>query len=94
MVNILDLCQLNSIIHIEYISDLFRCHIAPRPGSLVVERSPGMREVGGSIPGRDKAKVENFIYRRGHFRYRTIVSGYIYKYFKIDYPCPLIHTQK
>ncbi len=27
---------------------------APRPGSVVVERSPGMREVGGSIPGRAK----------------------------------------
>ncbi len=26
--------------------------ILPRPGSVVVERSPGMREVGGSIPGR------------------------------------------
>ncbi len=24
--------------------------IPPRPGSVVVERSPGMREVGGSIP--------------------------------------------
>ncbi len=29
----------------------------PRPGSVVVERSPGMREVGGSIPGRVKEKT-------------------------------------
>ncbi len=29
----------------------------PRPGSVVVERSPGMREVGGSIPGRVKQKT-------------------------------------
>ncbi len=28
--------------------------LLPRPGSVVVERSPGMREVGGSIPGRVK----------------------------------------
>ncbi len=29
-------------------------HIEPRPGSIVVERSPGMQEVGGSMPGRVK----------------------------------------
>ncbi len=34
--------------------------IAPRPGSVVVERSPGMREVGGSIPGRFKQKPLKF----------------------------------
>ncbi len=32
----------------------------PRPGSVVVERSPGMREVGGSIPGRVKQKKLKF----------------------------------
>ncbi len=32
----------------------------PRPGSVVVERSPGMREVGGSIPGRVKQKTLKF----------------------------------
>ncbi len=32
----------------------------PRPGSVVVERSPGMREVGGSIPGRVKKKTLKF----------------------------------
>ncbi len=32
----------------------------PRPGSVVVERSPGMREVGGSIPGRLKQKTLKF----------------------------------
>ncbi len=28
-----------------------------RPGSVVVEHSPGMREVGGSIPGHVKQKA-------------------------------------
>ncbi len=32
----------------------------PRLGSVVVERSPGMREVGGSIPGRVKQKTLKF----------------------------------
>ncbi len=32
----------------------------PRPGSVVVERSPGMREVGGLIPGRVKQKTLKF----------------------------------
>ncbi len=32
----------------------------PRPGSVVVERLPGMREVGGSIPGRVKQKTLKF----------------------------------
>ncbi len=32
----------------------------PRPGSVVVERSPGMREVGGSIPGHVKQKTLKF----------------------------------
>ncbi len=32
----------------------------PRPGSVVVERSPGMWEVGGSIPGRVKQKTLKF----------------------------------
>ncbi len=32
----------------------------PRPGSVVVERSPGVREVGGSIPGRVKQKMLKF----------------------------------
>lgn len=40
-------------------------------------------------PGLECEKVENFIYRCEHFRYQTIVSGYIYKYYKIDKPCPL-----
>ncbi len=31
-----------------------------RPGSVVVERSPGMREVGGSIPDRVKQKTLKF----------------------------------
>ncbi len=34
--------------------------VTPRPGSIVVERSPGMREVGGSIPGRVKRKTLKF----------------------------------
>ncbi len=29
----------------------------PWPGSVVVERSPGMREIGGSIPGHVKQKT-------------------------------------
>ncbi len=33
---------------------------SPRLGSVVVERSPGMREVGGSIPGRVKHKTLKF----------------------------------
>ncbi len=32
----------------------------PRPGSVVVERSPGMLEVGGSIPGRVEQKTLKF----------------------------------
>ncbi len=32
----------------------------PRPGSVVVERSPGMRDVGCSIPGRVKQKTLKF----------------------------------
>ncbi len=32
----------------------------PRPGSVVVERSPGMREVGGLIPGCVKQKTLKF----------------------------------
>ncbi len=32
----------------------------PRPGSVVVERSPSMREVGGSIPGHVKQKTLKF----------------------------------
>ena len=31
-----------------------------RPGSVVVERSPGMREIGGPIPGRVKLKTSTF----------------------------------
>ncbi len=34
--------------------------VSPRPGSVVVERSPGMQEVGGSIPGRIKQKTLKF----------------------------------
>ncbi len=34
--------------------------MGPRPGSVVVEHSPGMREFGGSIPGRDKQKTLKF----------------------------------
>ncbi len=32
----------------------------PRPGSVVVERAPGMREVVGSIPGCVKQKTLKF----------------------------------
>ncbi len=32
----------------------------PRPGSVVVEHSPGMQEVGGLIPGRVKQKTLKF----------------------------------
>ncbi len=32
----------------------------PRPGSVVVEHSPGMLEVGGSIPGRVKQNTLKF----------------------------------
>ncbi len=42
------------------ISTPFHSLIIPRPGSVVVERSPGMREVGGSIPGRVKQKTLKF----------------------------------
>ncbi len=34
--------------------------VSPRPGSVVVERSPGMREVGGSILSRVKQKTLKF----------------------------------
>ena len=34
--------------------------VVPRPGSVVVERSPGMQVVGGSIPGRIKQKMLKF----------------------------------
>ncbi len=33
---------------------------SPQLGSVVVEHSPGMREVGGSIPGRIKQKTLKF----------------------------------
>ncbi len=39
---------------------MYSIYMAPRPGSVVVERSPGMREVGGSIPGRVKQKTLKF----------------------------------
>ncbi len=32
----------------------------PQPGSVVVKRSPGMQEVGGSIPGRVKQRTLKF----------------------------------
>ncbi len=32
----------------------------PLSGSVVVERAPGMREVGGSIPGRVKQETLKF----------------------------------
>ncbi len=35
-------------------------YVSPRPGSVVVERSPGMREVGGLIPGHVKQKMLKF----------------------------------
>ncbi len=38
----------------------FKAHLLPRPGSVVVERSPGMRDVGGSIPSRVKQKTLKF----------------------------------
>ncbi len=34
--------------------------VTPRPGSVVVEHSHGMREVGGSIPGRVEQKTLKF----------------------------------
>ncbi len=34
--------------------------MTPWPGSVVVEHSPGMREVGSSIPGCVKQKTLNF----------------------------------
>ncbi len=34
--------------------------VKPWPGSVVVGRSPGMREVGGSVPGRVKQKTLKF----------------------------------
>ncbi len=36
------------------------CFKRPRPDSVVVERSPGMREVVGSIPGRVKQNTLKF----------------------------------
>ncbi len=41
-------------------TSLLRLSGWPRPGSVVVERPPGMREVGGSIPGRVKQKTLKF----------------------------------
>ncbi len=38
----------------------YQASIRPRPGSVVVEGSPGMREVGGSISGRVKQKTLKF----------------------------------
>ena len=35
----------------------------PRPGGVVVERSPGMREVGGSIPGSYNFTGINLFYQ-------------------------------
>ncbi len=35
--------------------------LIPRPGSVVVERSSGMREVGGSIPCRGIRVIEDVI---------------------------------
>ncbi len=34
--------------------------LKPQPGSVVVERLPGMREVGGSLPNRVKQKTLKF----------------------------------
>ncbi len=42
------------------LSHMLSIPIPPRPGSVAVERSPGMREVGGSIPGRVKQKTLKF----------------------------------
>ncbi len=36
-------------------------HREPWSGSVVVEHSPGMREVGGSIPGRIKQTTLTFV---------------------------------
>ena len=44
----------------EYMLPSISHHMSPRPGSVVVERSPGMREVGGSIPSRVKQKTLKF----------------------------------
>ncbi len=49
------------IFHIAYC--IFDPSVNPkllRSGSVVVERSPGMQEVGGSIPGRVKQKTLKF----------------------------------
>ena len=40
--------------------DFLNFQVLPRPGSVVVERSPGMWEVGGSISGRVKQKALKF----------------------------------
>ena len=47
------------IFQLKEVRNLFH-HVLPRLGSVVVERSPGMREVGGSIPGRVKQKTLKF----------------------------------
>ena len=39
---------------------MFSIHYKRRPGSVVVECSPGMREVGSSIPGRVKQNILKF----------------------------------
>ncbi len=51
--------------------------IGPRPGSVVVERSLGMREVGGSIPGRVKQKTLKFeaLLSTQHKRVRDRLAG-------------------
>ncbi len=44
----------------QYCSLHHPCMAWPRPRSVVVERLPGMREVGGSIPGHVKQKTLKF----------------------------------
>ena len=52
----------------------------PRPGSVVVERLPDMREVGGSIPGCVKQKTLKFevlllCFSPQHIRVRDRLAG-------------------
>ncbi len=61
--------KLTFLSHIKYVNnkclkalDILRviAHLDWYRGSVVVERSPGMRWVGGSIPGRVKQKTLKF----------------------------------
>ncbi len=55
----MEACTCYTVVLVQITARKFLLHL-PRPGSVVVEHSPGMREVGGSIPGRVKQKTLKF----------------------------------